>query len=381
MMTAVVPTRPTYPLPIRGAVLRQTSTAESYATAAPLVIEDLTLSAPGPDEVLVHVEAAGVCHSDLSVVNGSRVRPLPMLLGHEAAGIVTDLGPGVDDLSIGQRVVAVFLPRCGTCAGCATDGRRPCVPGSAANAAGQLFGGDIRLRHNEATVHHHLGVSGFATHAVIDRRSLVPVDDDVPPTVAALLGCAMLTGGGAVLNIARPSQNTAVAVVGLGGVGMAALITARALGVRELIAVDQVADKLAKARTLGATQTYTPSDAVAAGVDADLVIEAAGHPRAFETAVEITGAGGEMVTVGLPAPDAGSTLNPLAITVQAKRIQGSYLGSAMPARDIPILVELWRAGKLDVEALISDTIGLDEVNTAMERLDRGVAVRQVILFD
>lgn len=380
-MTAAASARPTYPLAVRGAVLRSAGADRPYANTRPLRIEELRLSAPGPNEVLVRIEAAGVCHSDLSVVNGSRLRPMPMLLGHEAAGVVADMGPGVDDLFLGQRVVAVFLPRCGECAGCRTEGRQPCAPGSTANANGTLFGGRIRLIHNDSEVHHHLGVSGFATHAVIDRRSLVPVDDDVPPAVAAVLGCAMLTGGGAVLNVAPPAEGSSVAVVGLGGVGMAALITARALGARELTAVDRVPDKLEKARASGATRTLTPDDAIATGLAADLVIEAAGHPHAFETAVEITASGGTMVTVGLPAPDARATVNPLAITAQAKRIQGSYLGSAVPSRDIPAFVELWRAGRLDVESLISNTIGLDDLNAAMDRLDRGMAVRQVVPFD
>ncbi|ANW66478.1 alcohol dehydrogenase [Mycobacterium sp. djl-10] len=381
-MTAVLSNPPAYPVMIKGAVLRATGVVSRAVTpTALLTIEDLTLDAPGPDEVLVRIEAAGVCHSDLSVVNGSRPRPLPMLLGHEAAGIVVDCGSGVSDLVPGQRVVAVFLPRCGDCAGCRTNGRQPCLPGSSANTNGTLFGGAIRLQSGGKMVRHHLGVSGFATYAVIDRRSLVPVDADVPAQVAAVLGCAMLTGGGAVLNVERPASGSSVAVVGLGGVGMAALITARALGVTDLVAVDQVPEKLIQARALGASRAYSPQDAVAAGVTADLVIEAAGHALAFENAVQITGPGATMVTVGLPAPDARSSVNPLAITADAKRIQGSYLGSAVPSRDIPVFVDLWRSGRLAVEALISDSIGLDELNVAMDRLDRGLAIRQVVVFD
>ncbi|RYE41691.1 MAG: alcohol dehydrogenase [Hyphomicrobiales bacterium] len=380
-MTVIDSARPAYPVTVKGAVLRKTAEPGMYTNTTPLAVEELTLAAPGPNEVLVRIEAAGVCHSDLSVINGSRPRPLPMLLGHEAAGIVVDFGEEVLDLPPGQRVVAAFLPRCGDCAGCRTDGRQPCAPGSAANANGTLLGGDIKLDRDGEAVFHHLGVSGFATHAVIDRRSLVPVDHDVPPSVAAVLGCALLTGGGAVLNVVRPTPETSVAVVGLGGVGMAALITARALGVKDLIAVDQLVEKLDKANTLGATRAYTPQQASAEGVTADLVIEAAGHPRAFETAVEITAAGGSMVTVGLPAPDARASLSPLSITAEAKSIHGSYLGSAIPSRDIPVFVDLWRRGALDIEALISDTIRLDDLNTAMDRLHEGVAIRQVIVFD
>ena len=189
------------------------------------------------------IAAAGVCHSDLSVVDGNRARPVPMLLGHEASGHVTALGPGVTDLAIGQRVVMTFLPRCGRCPGCATGGRMPCGPGSASNAAGELLGGGRRLTRDGIPVHHHLGVSAFATHAVVDTRSLVVVDDDVPPDVAAVLGCAVLTGGGALLNAAPPDPGQSVMVVGLGGVGMAALITAVAIGRGDVVAVDGVASQ------------------------------------------------------------------------------------------------------------------------------------------
>ena len=180
---------------IRGAVLEQIGSSRPFADSRPITIADIELAPPSPGELLVRIEAAGVCHSDLSVVDGNRVRPTPMLLGHEAAGIVERVGDGVIDVAVGQRVVMTFLPRCGQCAACVTDGLTPCQPGSAANNAGTLLDGGIRLSRGNDTVYHHLGVSGFATHAVVHRASVVPVDSDVPPTVAALLGCAMLTGG------------------------------------------------------------------------------------------------------------------------------------------------------------------------------------------
>ena len=204
---------------IRGAVLEHIGAERPYAASRPLRVAELELEGPGPGEVLVRIEAAGVCHSDLSVVNGSRVRPLPMLLGHEAAGRIEELGPEVPDLRAGQRVVMAFLPRCGQCAACRTNGKMPCTPGSAANNAGTLLGGGVRLSRDGEPVLHHLGVSAFATHAVVNYRSVVAVEDDVPPAVAALLGCAVLTGAGAVLNAAPPGPGDDVAVVGLGGVG------------------------------------------------------------------------------------------------------------------------------------------------------------------
>ncbi|MGX1772896.1 alcohol dehydrogenase catalytic domain-containing protein [Nocardia brasiliensis] len=368
---------------IRGAVLEQIAAPVPFAESTPIRVGELELGAPGPGELLVRIEAAGLCHSDLSVVDGNRVRPVPMLLGHEAAGRVEAIGPGESDLALGQRVVMTFLPRCGECAGCATDGRTPCVPGSVANNAGELLGGGRRLHRDGVEVHHHLGVSAFATHAVVDRRSVVPVDDDVPPEVAAVLGCAVLTGGGALLNSAKPGPGDRIMVVGLGGVGMAAVLVAVSLAAagHEVIAVDTVPEKLSLATELGATAAYTPAQVAELGVQAEIVVEAAGNIRAFETAVAATAPGGTTVTVGLPAPDARATISPLALVAQGRSIVGSYLGSAVPARDIPAYVDMWRAGRLPVERLVSAHIGLEEINRAMDELAAGHALRQVIVFD
>jgi alcohol dehydrogenase len=380
--TLTPPDRPPAPgRTITGAVLDLVGAPRPYAQSRPITISELELAPPGPGEILVKIEAASLCHSDLSVVNGSRVRPTPMLLGHEAAGKVLETGKGVDDLKAGQRVVMAFLPRCDECAGCATDGKMPCIAGSKSNNNGELLGGGHRLQRNGSAVKHHLGVSGFATHAVVDRKSVVAVDADVPPEVAALLGCAVLTGGGAVLNAARPGPDDTVAIVGLGGVGMAALLTAVSIGVRRVICIDAVPGKLDRALELGAREVFTPEQAVDAGIKATLVIEAAGHPRAFETAVQITGAGGTTVTVGLPAPDTRSSISPLTLTAEARTIIGSYLGSAVPSRDIPIYAQLWREGKLPVSELVSSYIHLEDINEAMDTLADGKAIRQVILFD
>ena len=371
---------------ITGAVLEEGGRAAPYAHSLPLTVSDLELAAPGAGEVLVRMEASGVCHSDLSVVDGSRARPVPMLLGHEGAGRVALLGPGVTDLAVGQRVVMTFLPRCGECAGCATGGRMPCGRGSVSNAAGELLGGGRRLSRDGIPVHHHLGVSAFATHAVVDTRSLVAVEGDVPPAVAAVLGCAVLTGGGALLNAAPPAPGQSVMVVGLGGVGMAALLTAVALGVGEVVAVDAVASKRDQALELGATRALSPdqlADELSRtdrGARADIVVEAAGNARAFEAAVAATAPGGRTVTVGLPHPDARATISPLALVAEARTVIGSYLGSAVPARDIPVFAQWWREGRLPVEALVSSTIGLDDLNHAMDELAAGRAVRQVVQF-
>ncbi|MBD0322175.1 MAG: alcohol dehydrogenase catalytic domain-containing protein [Aldersonia sp.] len=366
---------------IRGAVLEEIGRSGPYAHTKPITISELTLAGPGPTELLIRMEAAGLCHSDLSVVDGNRIRPVPMLLGHEAAGIVERVGDAVADVQVGERVVMTFLPRCGECAACRTDGRLPCSAGSEANNSGTLLAGGRRLTRDGAQVHHHLGVSGFATHAVVDRRSVVPVPDDVPPEVAAVLGCAVLTGGGAVLNAGKPGPGDTVLVLGLGGVGMAAVLAAVSLGQGEVIGVDGVPDKLATARDLGATQVYTPAELADKGIRAPVVIEAAGNARAFEAAVAATAPGGITVTVGLPAPDARASISPLGLVAEARTIVGSYLGSAVPSRDIPRYAQLWREGRLPVEKLVSARIGLDDINSGMDELAAGRAIRQVISFD
>lgn len=351
-----------------------------YAQSQPLTISELELDPPGPGEVLVRIEVAGLCHSDLSVVDGNRPRPVPMLLGHEAAGIVEALGPDVDAGRLGQRVVMTFLPRCGACAACATNGLTPCVVGSAANGAGTLLGGSVRLHRDGVPVNHHLGVSGFATYAVVNECSIVAVDPDVPADVAAVLGCAVLTGGGAVINAGRPRPGDRVIVVGLGGVGMAALITALAQPDVEVIGVDALPAKLASATELGAQAVYSPSEAVEDGVKAPIVIEAAGNVRAFETAIALTAPGGRTITVGLPAPDARASISPVALVAEGRSIIGSYLGSAVPARDIPVFADLWRAGRLPVERLISSRISLADINAGMDALADGLVIRQLIEF-
>ncbi|MGN6325759.1 alcohol dehydrogenase catalytic domain-containing protein [Pseudolysinimonas sp.] len=366
---------------ITGAVLEEVGSAAPWSVSRPIVVRDLELGDPGPHELLVRIEAAGVCHSDLSVVNGVRPRAVPLLLGHEAAGVVERVGTEVADVAVGDRVAMTFLARCGECASCRSGGRTPCEPGSAANGSGRLLDGAKRIRDHGRVVDHHLGVSGFATHAVVDRRSVVVVGDDVPAAVAAIMGCAVLTGGGAVINAADVQPGERVAIVGLGGVGMAALLVALAVDGVEVVAVDANAEKLATAIELGAARALTPDDALAEGITAAAVIEAVGRAAAFETAVRLTAAGGRTVTVGLPAPDDLASLSVLALVAEGRRIIGSYLGSSIPSRDIPRFLDMWRAGRLPVERLMSSRIGLDDLNEAMDALDSGRALRQMILFD
>ncbi|MGH8699322.1 MAG: alcohol dehydrogenase catalytic domain-containing protein, partial [Burkholderiales bacterium] len=295
---------------MRAAVLGRVGVEPPYVRTRPLAIEDLDLDPPGPGEVLVRIRAAGLCHSDLSVINGDRPRPMPMALGHEAAGVIEELGPGVADLKKGDHVVLVFVPSCGHCLPCSEGRPALCEPAAAANTAGTLLSGARRLSRAGNPIHHHLGCSAFAEFAVVARRSLVKIDPELPFEEAALFGCAVLTGVGSVANTARVPAGATVAVVGLGGVGLAALLGAVAVGASRIVAVDLAEDKLALARSLGATDTVNAvsTDAAeqaraATSGGVDFAFEFAGSVKALELAYKITRRGGTTVTAGLPPPN------------------------------------------------------------------------------
>lgn len=373
----------------RAAVLRHSPVAAPFAETRPLSIEEVTLDPPGPEEVLVRIRAAGLCHSDLSVINGNRPRPVPMVLGHEAAGEVVEVGAAIRDLAPGDRVVMTFQPSCGQCLPCAEGRAALCVPGAVANGKGVLMSGDIRLYDHDHDIHHHCGVSGFAEYAVISRHSMVKVDaPDVPFAELALFGCAVQTGVGAVMNTCQVQPGQSVAIVGLGGVGLAALLGAVAAGATEIVAVDLAEDKLTVARELGATHCYNARDPdVVARIRADTgggvdhAVELAGAVPAFELAYGITRRGGQTVTAGLASPTSSFAIPAVNLVADERTVKGSYMGSCVPLRDIPRFINLFRAGKLPVDKLLTGTLTLDQINEGFDRLDRGEAIRQVILFD
>jgi alcohol dehydrogenase len=374
---------------VRAAVLEAMGAQAPYAQSKPLAIREVELDPPGPGEVLVKVHAAGLCHSDLSVINGDRPRPLPMVIGHESSGTVVQCGAGVDDLKPGDHVVMVFMPSCGHCLPCAEGRPALCEPGAAANGAGTLLGGHRRWHRGDATLNHHVGVSCFADHTVLSRRSCIKLSvDGLTHREAALFGCAVLTGAGAVINTAKLQAGQSAAVLGLGGVGLSSLLAAVAAGAREVVAIDLSADKLALAKSLGATATFDARDAnlvdavrerTQGGVDA--AFEMAGSAAAFETAWKLTRRGGSTVTAGLPNPAARFALPLTQMVGEERTVRGSYIGSAVPQRDIPRYVDLYRRGKLPVDRLMGETFSLDDINTGLDRLASGSALRDVVLFD
>src|SRR6185295_6690033 len=360
---------------IRAAVLNAIGAKAPYATSQPLAIEELELAAPGPGEVLVRIGAAGLCHSDLSVINGHRPRPMPMALGHEAAGAVEELGDGVTDLERGDHVVLVFVPSCGHCGPCAEGRPALCEPGAAANGAGTLLSGGRRLTRNGETINHHLGCSVFAEYATVSRRSVVKIDSELPLEEAALFGCAVLTGVGAVVNTAQVRAGATVAVVGLGGVGLASVLGALASGARQVIAVDLSEDKLALAKSFGATHTFNAGAAdtieaikQASSGGVDYALEMAGSVRAFELAYKITRRGGTTVTAGLPPPNATWGLSPLNLVAEERTVKGSYIGTCVPSRDLPRYIELYQRGLLPVNKLMSGKMKLENINEGFDLL-------------
>jgi Zn-dependent alcohol dehydrogenase len=399
---------------VRAAVLRTAGAARPYTDSEPLRWESLELAEPGPDEVRVRVRAAGLCHSDLSTINGSRLRPTPMAIGHEAAGEIVAVGPGVIDRRVGEHVVLTFVPTCGSCEFCAEGRPALCGPGAAANGAGELLAGGHRLRTiadrgacpTAATadpespgtassalsapeqVHHHLGVSAFSDHVVVSTRSVVPIDPELPWEIAALFGCAVLTGVGAVVNAARVTPGESVSIFGLGGVGLAALLGAVAAGAQPIVAVDRVPGKLALARELGATTVIAADDGIdvvtairdVTGGGVHHAIETVGSAAVLAQAYAATRRAGQTTTVGLPDPSAQLQVPAVTITAEERTIRGSYLGSCVPQRDIPRFVALYRAGRLPVDRLLSHRLAPNELNAGFERLADGEAVRQVVVF-
>lgn len=371
---------------VRGAVLREMGAEPPYASSRPLEVVELELAPPGPGELLVQVRAAGLCHSDLSVIDGSRPRVMPMVLGHEGAGEVVELGPDVEGFAVGDHVVTTFVPACGHCEPCRA-GRAPlCIPGAAANTSGALLSGERRWEWGEGELHHHLGISAFAEYVVVSARSAVRVDPDLPFEIAALFGCAVLTGVGAAANAAHVRMGDRVAIFGLGGVGLAALLGARAAGATTIVASDRVQSKLDLALELGATHTVMAGPSAveevraATGGGADAVIETVGNAGVLAEAYAATRRGGVTVTVGLPHPSQELKISAVSLVAEERTLRGSYLGSGVPALDVPRYIDAYKAGRLPVDRLLTHRIALDELNEGFDRLAAGEAVRQAVVF-
>ncbi|MGR3321426.1 MAG: zinc-binding dehydrogenase [Pseudooceanicola sp.] len=370
----------------RAAILREIGKPAPYAESLPLSVEEVDLLPPAATDLVVRVEGAGLCHSDLSVINGARGRAVPMALGHEGAGVVEEVGAAITDLRPGDPVVFQFSVSCGRCAMCQSGRPQLCEAAVEARKTGELISGGSRIRDADGqTIRHQSGVSCFADYVVVNRGSVVRVTDDIAPADAAIFGCAVMTGVGALMNTARIRPGESVAVFGLGGVGLCGLLGARAAGAGLVIAVDVDARKLAKAQELGADHAFDAADPDLAEKVADLTrggvdvaAELAGAVAAMDGAYAVTRRGGRLVTAGLSPLGAKFAFDHGDLVTNEKSILGSYMGSCVPVRDIPRFLEMYRSGALPVDRLIDGRIGFDELNAGFDRLASGAALRQIL---
>lgn len=369
-----------------AAVMFEQGLSVPYADSRPFRIETVDLDGPGEDEVLVEVRAAGLCHSDLSQVAGLRKRVMPVVGGHEGAGIVREVGRGVKRLKPGDHVVMTVVAGCGHCRPCAESRPGLCDSVTAPRTKGLLANGARRLSISGKPLYHYSGVSSFAQYAITSSNALVRTDPSVPLDVAALFGCAVVTGAGCVFNTAKVRPGQHVAVIGLGGVGLTAVMAAKISGASEIIGIDLVASKLALAKELGCTTVLsatdprlgaTVKDLTHGGVD--VAFEISGAKAAMTTANAVTRKGGEIICVGLGAFDDLYQYSHAMLVAEEKAFRGSFMGSCVPERDIPRYLRLFQEGRLPVDRLKSGGMTFADLNANLDRLDRGEVVRQVLL--
>jgi len=352
----------------------------------PIVLrDDVEIRDPGPGQVRVKIENCGVCHSDLSIADGAFPSPLPIVLGHEAAGVVDAVGRDVDRLAPGDRVVLTACPPCGACYWCVRGEESLCVEASGI-ATNTFADGSTGLSRNGEVVYRGVNVAGFAEYTVISETGAVKIPDGVPLEVACVIGCAVQTGVGAVLNTARVEEGATVLVLGLGGIGLSVVQGANLAGAARIIVSDPVAERREAAKKFGATDLLDPSDddvlertQSITGVGADYVFESAGHASLVETGLSAARNGGTVVCVGAAPIDQSFTVSPaVLLTISEKKLLGCVLGSCNSLREIPRLVSLWQAGRLDLEGLITARRPLSEINAAMDDLRASRGIRTVL---
>lgn len=358
-----------------------------YKVGQPFQVETLDLEPPRAGEVLVKIAAAGVCHSDWHLMTGATRHATPVVPGHEGAGVVAAVGPGVTRFQPGDHVALSWAPSCGHCFYCLNDRPSLCETYVGPIWDGVMMDGTTRLSRDGQPVYHFSALACFADHAVVPQECCVPMPKEVPPTVAALIGCAVTTGVGAALNTARIRPGSSVAVFGAGGVGLSVIMGAKLAGASRIIAVDRAAGKLDIAKDFGATEAVMAGpEAVAAirslthGRGADYVFEAIGIPAVQEQGLEATRKGGLLVLVGIAPMGSGTNLPGAVIARQEKTITGSYYGTANPARDFPLIAELYQRGRLDLGRLISREYPLTRINEAYAAMLSGETARGVIVF-
>lgn len=368
------------PLKIQAAILR--------APHRPFELVELTLDDPGPGEVRVKIAASGVCHSDHHLVTGATAHPMPLVAGHEGAGIVESVGEDVTTIRPGDHVILNWAPACGTCFYCRHGRSNLCGTYTAPLWAGTMLDGTTRLHEQGAHVYHYCGLATHAEYAVVPMQSAVVIRKDAPLEVAALIGCAVATGVGAVLHTAGVQAGESVVVLGCGGVGLSAVQGAVLAGASRIIAVDTHPAKMEIARQFGATDALRSDDqllerirALTEGRGADHVIEAVGLPALQELALEAARPGGTVTLAGLSAMGTATNLPGAVLVRQEKTVKGSYYGTVHAPRDFPMLLDLYMSGKLPLGRMVSERYPLAAINEAYDTMLAGGTVRGVISFE
>jgi S-(hydroxymethyl)glutathione dehydrogenase / alcohol dehydrogenase len=360
---------------MRAAVLRNTGDEQLELR------DDIQLADLGPTQVKVRIEATGVCHSDVSGMSGVIPQPAPFIPGHEGAGVVTEVGSDVKAVEPGDHVIVAWSPPCGHCSFCVKHGQpNLCAQIQFAAAAVPMF------KEGDVPVFGFAGTGTFAEEMILPQEGAIKIDKDVPFEIASLVGCGVMTGVGAALNTAKVTPGSSVVVFGCGGVGIAAIQGARVAGASEIVAVDLVDAKLDDAKRFGATHAVKPDDlddavsTITGGDGFDYGFEAIGLPQTMRAAYDATRRGGTTCIVGVGAMDKEISFNAFEIFFAEKNFVGSYYGSADVRKDFDRMLGLWKAGRLDLDGMISRRIGLDDVNDAVAALKSGEVIRQVISF-
>jgi S-(hydroxymethyl)glutathione dehydrogenase / alcohol dehydrogenase len=358
-----------------------------YETKQPLRVEEVELDPPGNGEVLVKVAAAGVCHSDYHFMNGDLPITLPCVLGHEGAGVVEEVGPGVSAVKPGDHVVMLFRASCGRCEFCQRGRPALCALAGTLRNTGRMPDGTSRLHHEGGEMHHFLGVSCFAERTVVPEQGVVKIRSDASLEVAALMGCSVMTGIGAVMNTARVEPGASVLVIGAGGVGLNVVMGAALVGANPIIVADLLDFKLDLAKSFGATHTVNAKDqdtleavrALTGGEGVDYSFEVIGNSRTTTTAYQAVRRGGTAVAVGIPPFGTEMTINAGELVYQEKTLKGSYYGTSHPQSDMPRLIDLYMAGRLPLDRLISRSYPLEKVNEAYAALLTGEVARSILV--
>jgi S-(hydroxymethyl)glutathione dehydrogenase/alcohol dehydrogenase len=366
----------------------KTKAAVLYEYRKPLVVEELDLESPKAGEVLVEYKVAGICHSDLSIVNGIiTMPPLPCIPGHEGAGMVVEVGAGVTRVKPGDHVLAIWVPSCGQCYYCVRHQPYLCVQRDRART-GVMVDGTSRLKKGTQSIPYMMGVGTFSKYNVLNEKSVLPMDKDISFEAAAVTGCAVVTGVGAVFNAAKVQPGSSVAVVGIGGVGLNVIQGAFLANATTIIAIDLLDNKLELARQFGATHTVNPNrenfqekvNSITGGIGVDYSFEVIGTPKTAQMAFDIIRRGGTAVMVGIAGAQDTIPLSLVQVTGMEKRILGCYYGSANLLPDLKMMLDLYKKGRIKVMELITKHYSLEEINKGFEDLKSGGNARGVIKY-